>query len=73
VKGLAAALLGGLASLPGAFVGGLVVGLLEVHVTSATLTWDLPGVPTLAVFGLILAVLLFRPGGLFGRAPAVVA
>ena len=72
VKGLAAALLGGLSSLPGAFVGGIAVGLLEVHVTSATLTWELPGVPTLAVFALILAVLLFRPGGLFGRAPAVV-
>src|SRR4051794_16312 len=73
VKGLAAALVGGLASLPGAFVGGIVVGMLEVHVTSATLTWELPGVPTLAVFALILVVLLFRPGGLFGRTPPVVA
>lgn len=73
VKGLAAALVGGLVSLPGAFVGGLVVGLLEVHVTSATLTWELPGVPTLAVFALILGVLLLRPGGLFGRTPPMVA
>ncbi len=73
VKALAAALVGGLASLPGAFVGGLVVGLLEVFVTSATLSSSLPGIPTLAVFALILVVLLFRPGGIFGAAPPTVA
>ncbi|HVM07280.1 MAG TPA: branched-chain amino acid ABC transporter permease [Acidimicrobiales bacterium] len=66
VKGLAAALVGGLTSLPGAFVGGLVVGLLEVFVTDATLTSSLPGIPTLSVFALILVVLLARPQGLFG-------
>lgn len=66
VKALAAALVGGLASLSGAFVGGLVVGLLEVHVTAATLTSDVPGIPVVAVFALILFVLLFRPGGIFG-------
>jgi len=73
VKGLAAALVGGLTSLPGAFAGGLVVGLLEVGVTDATLTSELPGVPTVAVFALILLVLLVRPGGLFGSKPAAVA
>jgi branched-chain amino acid transport system permease protein len=73
VKGLAAALVGGLASLPGAFVGGLVIGLLEVHVTAATLTSTLPGIPILSVFALILVVLLVRPGGLFGAKPPTVA
>lgn len=73
VMGLAAALVGGLSSLQGAFVGGIVVGLLEVHVRAATLTSELPGVPILAVFALILLVLLVRPGGVFGRTPAAVA
>jgi branched-chain amino acid transport system permease protein len=73
VKALAAALVGGLASLPGAFVGGLVIGLLEVHVTAATLTSEVPGIPLVAVFALILFVLLFRPGGLFGGERGVVA
>jgi branched-chain amino acid transport system permease protein len=73
VFGLAAALVGGLSSLHGAFAGGIVVGLLEVHVRAATLTSELPGVPILAVFALILLVLLVRPGGLFGTAPPAVA
>jgi branched-chain amino acid transport system permease protein len=73
VYALAAALVGGLASLPGAFVGGLVVGLLKVFVTSATITSSLPGIPILSVFALILVVLLARPGGLFGAKPPAVA
>jgi branched-chain amino acid transport system permease protein len=73
VFALAAALVGGLASLPGAFAGGLVIGLLKVFVSSATITSELPGVPTLAVFAVILVVLLVRPGGLFGAKPPAVA
>ena len=73
VFALAAALVGGLASLPGAFAGGLVIGLLKVFVQSATITSELPGIPTLAVFAVILLVLLVRPGGLFGAKPPVVA
>jgi branched-chain amino acid transport system permease protein len=67
VFALAAALVGGLTSLPGAFVGGLAVGLLEATVKQMTLTVSaVPGLPTLAVFGLILLVLLVRPQGLLG-------
>lgn len=73
VYALTAALVGGLASLPGAFVGGLAVGLLKVFVTSATITSSLPGIPILSVFALILVVLLVRPGGLFGAKPPAVA
>lgn len=73
VFALAAALVGGLSSLPGAFVGGLAVGLLNVFVTAATLTSSLPGIPILSVFALILVVLLVRPGGLFGAKPPAVA
>ncbi|HUP85786.1 MAG TPA: branched-chain amino acid ABC transporter permease [Acidimicrobiales bacterium] len=73
VFALAASLVGGLASLPGAFIGGLIVGLLKVFVTSATITSSLPGIPILTVFALIIVVLLVRPGGLFGAKPPAVA
>jgi branched-subunit amino acid ABC-type transport system permease component len=70
VWGLAAALLGGLTSLPGAFVGGLVVGVVDSVVQTAFLTSSLPGVPSIALLIMILAVLLFRPSGLLGKAVA---
>ena len=73
VFALAAALVGGLSSLPGAFLGGLLVGLLKVFVTAATITSSLPGIPILSVFALILVVLLVRPGGFFGAKPPAVA
>jgi len=65
IRALAAALLGGLTSLPGALVGGLVVGVGEsllVHYTR------IGGVVEAVLFGIILVVLLVRPGGLFGTA-----
>lgn len=68
VKGLAAALVGGLSSLEGAFLGGLVVGFVEIEVKSVTLGSRFPGIPTLAIFGLIILMLLARPRGLLGSA-----
>ena len=65
VRGLAAALLGGLTSLPGAVVGGLFVGVSE-----AFLKWwtnDAPGVPETLLFLIVIGILVFRPGGLFGQ------
>lgn len=65
VRGLAAALVGGLTSLPGAVVGGLFVGVSE-----AFLRWwtnDTPGVPETLLFLMIIGFLIFRPGGLFGQ------
>jgi branched-chain amino acid transport system permease protein len=64
--GLAAAIVGGLTSLPGAFVGGLVVGLVEAGAGRIFADTSLPGVKTLAVFVLLLVTLLIRPHGLFG-------
>lgn len=60
-----AAILGGMRSLPGAVVGGLVVGLAE----SLTRYWagGTPGAPQLAVFVILFSVLLLRPQGFFGR------
>lgn len=68
VAGLVAALVGGLSSLPGAFAGGIVVGVIEVYVNQRTLTSTVSGLSTLAMFALILLVLLVRPRGLLGKA-----
>jgi branched-subunit amino acid ABC-type transport system permease component len=72
VGGLAAALVGGITSLPGAFVGGLAVGVIEaesVHILRATDlghalgTTSLAGIDSMTLFTVIVLVLLFRPGG----------
>jgi branched-chain amino acid transport system permease protein len=63
IKGFAGAVLGGLTSLPGVFVGGLVLGVME----------NLLGAYVSGSFGdalsfvLIIVVLLVAPAGLFGR------
>jgi branched-chain amino acid transport system permease protein len=55
--------LGGLGSMPGAVVGGLVVGLVQ-SIGAAFLPGSTNQILLLAVF---IGVLLFRPTGLFGR------
>lgn len=67
IRGLAAALVGGLTSLPGAFVGGLGVGLVEALVGKAFIGSQIPGIRTMTVLALIVVVLLIRPAGLLGR------
>lgn len=68
LRGIAAAIVGGLTSLPGAVVGGLAVGLLEQVTGYLFLESSLPGIRTLAVFLAVLATLLFRPEGFLARA-----
>ena len=68
VKALAAALIGGLTSMSGAFVGGLVVGVAEAEIRHATVSSTLTGLPELAIFAALVAVLLLRPNGLLRRA-----
>ena len=67
----AAAVLGGMTSLPGAFVGGLSLGLIEAFANAdSSLVPGLRSVQQgqeLAVFVVLLAVLLFRPRGLLGK------
>ncbi len=70
VKGLAAALIGGITSLPGAFVGGLIVGELEAVVGRVFVESTFPGLATVSVIIAILLFLLVRPQGLLGRQPA---
>src|SRR2546425_12574375 len=63
LKGFAAAVLGGLNSLPGAVLGGLLLGVAE-SLAGAYLTIQFKN--TLA-FLIIIVVLLLRPEGLLGR------
>lgn len=65
------AVLGGLTSMVGAVVGGLLLGLATTFATEAKLALDflsdVPGEPQIATFAILVAVLLFRPRGLFGE------
>ena len=70
VRALAAALLGGLTSLPGAFVGGVAVGVIEALVGQRFVQSTFPGIQSVAVMLVIVLVLLIRPQGLFGKATA---
>ena len=62
-KGLIAMMLGGLGSVPGAVAGGLLLGLVEAHAQVAAG----PQVRDLLAWLLLFAILVLRPGGLFGR------
>ncbi|HVV76381.1 MAG TPA: branched-chain amino acid ABC transporter permease [Mycobacteriales bacterium] len=67
INGLTAALLGGLTSLPGAFAGGLLVGLAEAEVVAHFVQYtQVPGPQNLAMLLIVLLVLLARPQGLLG-------
>lgn len=66
IGGLTAALVGGLTSLPGAFVGGLVVGIAEAEVKAHLVVDAIPSVQTTAMLVIVLVVLLLRPQGLLG-------
>ena len=64
LKAFTAAVVGGIGSLPGAMLGGLLIGLAESFITgyiSSTYT-------NLLVFALLIAVMLVRPSGLLGQA-----
>jgi ABC-type branched-subunit amino acid transport system ATPase component/ABC-type branched-subunit amino acid transport system permease subunit len=61
----AAAIIGGMTSLPGCIVGGVIVGVVA-SLTRKELG-DVPGAPQVAVLLLIALTLFLRPRGLFGR------
>jgi branched-chain amino acid transport system permease protein len=68
IPAFTAAVLGGMTSLPGAFLGGIIVGVVEAVGTSASVFDSIPGsAGTLLVFIVLLAVLIVRPQGLLGQ------
>jgi branched-chain amino acid transport system permease protein len=62
LKGLAVIIVGGMGSLPGAVVGGYALGLAEV----AAITYIGSSWKDVIAFGLLFAILIVRPKGLFG-------
>jgi branched-chain amino acid transport system permease protein len=62
LKGLIAMMIGGLGSIPGAIVGGLLLGVIEVHSQS----WFGPQVRDLAAYAVLFVLLVLRPGGVLG-------
>lgn len=65
IYGFAGALLGGLQSPAGAVAGGILVGIIESLAGTYLVSSDLK---LTVAFVIIIAVLLIRPAGLFGRA-----
>jgi branched-chain amino acid transport system permease protein len=65
LKGLIAMMIGGLGSVPGAVVGGLLLGIVEAHSQ-----WYFgPQIRDLVAYVVLFAFLVVRPGGLLGRSP----
>jgi branched-chain amino acid transport system permease protein len=63
LKAFTAAVLGGIGSIPGALLGGLILGIAE-SMTSGYLSSEYKDVVS---FGLLILILLFRPTGLLGK------
>jgi branched-chain amino acid transport system permease protein len=66
IKAFPAVILGGLESIPGAIIGGLIIGVLETLV-GGYLDKTMPGVKDLTAFVVLFLVLMIRPYGLFGK------
>ncbi len=64
VKAFVAAVLGGIGNIPGAVVGGLLMGVAETIVVWAGYS----GFKDAIAFVILIAVLLFKPGGILGSA-----
>lgn len=64
---LAAALVGGLENLFGAFVGGMILGIIEALTVRYISVDIIPGFQFVLVLVLMLLVLLFFPAGILGR------
>jgi branched-chain amino acid transport system permease protein len=67
LRAFPAAMIGGLSSVEGAIIGGIIVGLVE-QFSAAYLGADWRDVST---FGLMFVILIVRPYGIFGRPPVV--
>lgn len=66
LKAFVAAVLGGIGNIPGAVVGGLVMGVAEVLVTG----YVSPTYRDAIAFVLLIVILLVRPAGIFGKSVA---
>jgi len=72
LAGFTAAVVGGITSLTGAFVGGQIIGITSnlasyVEFKYVKAQFDFPGFSSLVVFIVLLAILMVRPSGLMGK------
>jgi branched-chain amino acid transport system permease protein len=65
----AAAVLGGMTSPIGAVIGGLIIGV--INAMAGTIPFIGGGLSTAVTFAVLIAILLLRPAGLFGKSTAV--
>jgi branched-chain amino acid transport system permease protein len=63
LKAFVAAVLGGIGNVPGAVVGGLVIGVIESFVGGSSFSNYRDAI----AFVILIVILLFRPSGLFGK------
>ena len=63
LKVFIAAVLGGIGSIPGAMVGGIIVGLVEIFVK----VYVAPGWYEAITYSLLIFVLLIKPSGILGK------
>jgi len=63
LKAFIAAVLGGIGNVPGAMVGGLMIGIIEAFVGGSRFSNFRDAI----AFVILIAILLFRPSGLFGK------
>jgi len=63
LKAFAAAILGGVGSIPGAIVGGLIMGVAE-NLGAAYIS---SGLKDAVAFAIMIVVLIIRPSGIFGK------
>ncbi len=68
IPGFTAAVMGGMTSLPGAFVGGMIVGVAQTAAPDVSFLNGVDNPGTLVVFVLLVTILIVRPQGLMGRA-----
>ncbi|MBO4882898.1 MAG: branched-chain amino acid ABC transporter permease [Lachnospiraceae bacterium] len=63
IKAFTAAVFGGIGSIPGAMIGGILLGVIEIF-ARAYISSELADA---IVFGVLIVVLIFRPTGLLGK------
>ena len=68
LKAFIAAVLGGIGNIPGAALGGLIIGVTETLVGGYSATFGLPtGYKDGVAFVILILILLFKPSGLLGK------
>ncbi|MEA2570656.1 MAG: branched-chain amino acid transport system permease protein [Acidobacteriota bacterium] len=63
LKAFVAAVLGGIGNVPGAMLGGLIIGVIEAFVGGSRFSQFRDAI----AFVILIVILLFRPSGLFGK------